>query len=307
MARDTYTKVLAIFYNNPSGDFSRGQIVSRILRNDPDAKEGTIDSALHKHRKRGFIRRYRKMGYRRYTYKLDNERKTKLHLDKLLIFPSLGATASIPLPIPDIRKTVHNRRIPIKLEEAQFQRLERYFSVPAEGDRARNRTFVCESFKITVSEISLRGNFYILEPNYVSDVFKYLGRDLADKLLKEPKFIGVSIDADIWAGYRMSKPDLKMVFAHSDFYNELDVEGQEELVNLVLQNITTSGFEAAHWQARMTKLLTEMKETQDSHGKSIDLIGESLTRMLEDFVKSKEPKEEVKEKQFTDRDAVMYS
>lgn len=309
MSDGIYERIAVIFYNNPTRSFTRKEIARLVLKNVPDANTRTIDTALHKHHKRTFIRRYRHPGYRGYSYILDDERAVKMYLAKVDL-PDLSYTASYTQPWEAIRTFDHHKRIPITLTDDQFARLESRFSEPSPRDRAKNRTFECGSFKITVSQLSLKGVLFILSPRYLADLRKYFGPEFTEYVHELPVFKGISIDAEMWKDFRLAQKDLTVLFGSSHTWKELDAEGQQTYVNTFLQLLTGTAFQETTFQAVIVEYLKiNVQEMSEVKGMMEHLFKEwkALMELTTKIAEKKQEQEELPPaKEFTDHDEVMY-
>jgi len=163
-----------------------------------------------------------------------------------------------------IRQEKHHRFFQIKLTDEEWKKNEIYYTKPSENDRAKNSIHELGSFKIIISRKSLNGTIYLLAEDWESELKSLYPRLYFDvKRLEESEsgHLGVSIDMDAWSKIRLNADDLRVVFAKSHFWKEIDAEGSEILVNSFLQNIIKTSFDKTTTEVVIAKSLERLNQT----------------------------------------------
>lgn len=261
-----YRRLVAIFLNNPTDSYRQKDLIKKT-----GFPEGTIKSGMNRLKKKGIIRGFRPHGKRYFRYILDDHDLAYRYLDE----PSFNSSKRLgytPSPHPRdylstfIPQEAHHKFYQIKLTDEEFARTEHLFSKPKPNDRGNNRTYEARSFKINVSQNTLNGVIYLLDTDWkqrLMDTYPDLCNAVCKKIELETGHLGVSIDADSWADFKLSDEFLTTIFAHSHYWKELDFEGKEKYVNSMLQNIVKTSQDKTTFEATISLLMGELIKRND--------------------------------------------
>jgi len=274
--KDRYRRLVAIFLNFPTDSYRQ-----RDLIKNTGFPDGTIKSFCHKFKKKGLIRGFSPEGKRYFRYMLKDHDLAYRYLKE----PSFNCTNKrgyTPSPHPRdylatmIPQEEHHKFYQIKLTEQEFARTEHLFSKSKPNDRGKNRTYEARSYKINVSQNTLNGVIYLLDTDWkqrLMDTYPDLCDALCKKIELENGHLGVSIDAESWAGFKLSDEFLTTIFASSHYWKELDFEGKEKYVNSMLQNIVKTSQEKTTFEATISILMKELlTRTDRSNEQSVGML-----------------------------------
>ena len=327
-------KICVIFYNCPDESFTIKDMIERS-----GLPEGTVKSRIHRLLKAKIIKRYRIHNRRAYSYKMLDSKKAldyiegrldrKRSSEKARETPTLPFLKELDKIIP---QTPHHKIQQVKLTDQEWARTEHLFSQPKDNkDRGKQRILERKTFKIVISPSTLKGALYILEDNWKGDL-QELYPELAEQIQAKEKLahIGISFDAEVWQNFRLSKEDLKLLFATSHYWRELDVEGREIAVNSFMQHIMRDSFDKTTYDAINSKLIEQILIKQEgfdirmhqqvkilqnidekldklaeSNEKMVEILGRLTDRLLGEDQEKKDKKENGS-RELTPEDNVMF-
>lgn len=329
-------RICAIFLNSPDESFTYKEMIERT-----SLPEGTVKSRIHRLIKAKILKRYRLHNKQPFSYKLLDRKKALDHIDRRVNKKSRSKITRVSPTSPFMKdldkvipQTPHHQIQQVKLTDEEWARTEHLFTKPKDNkDRGKQRILERKTFKIVISPSTLKGALYILEENWKGEV-QEIYPELAEQIHTKEKLahIGVSFDAETWQNFRMSKEDLKLLFATSHYWRELDVEGREVAVNSFMQHIMRDSFDKTTYDAINSKIMEQMLIKQEGFDERmfqqveiLQRIDERLERMemndqkmIEIFDKltgkllgedKQDPKNKAKEvdiKPFNQEDNVMF-
>lgn len=260
-------RICAIFYNHPKESFTYKEMIDRT-----SLPEGTVKSRIHRLIKAKILKRYRLHHRQPFSYKLLDSKKALDFIEKRVkkkrssqpkrVSPTLPLTDDLDKVIP---QTPHHQIQQVKLTDEEWKRTEHLFTKPKDNkDRGKQRILERKTFKMVISPSTLNGALYILEENWKGEV-QELYPEMAEQIYTKEQLahVGISFDAEVWQNFRMSKEDLKLLFATSHYWRELDVEGREIAVNSFMQHIMRDSFEKTTYEAINSKLIETMLIKQE--------------------------------------------
>lgn len=284
----TGKKICAIFLNFERESFTYSQIVERT-----GFPKGTVKSRLHRLWKKKIIKRYKNYYGDVYHYKLHKRRKGEEFMEKKTSRSETTDTPTLPKReylAGVVPQTPHHMIHQVKLTESEWERTEHLFSKQKDNrDRGKQRILENKYFKMVISPNTLNGALYVLEDGWIGalkKVYPALAYQLETKDELEHK--GVSFDADVWANFRVQSEDMKLVFATSHYWRELDVEGREIAVNSFLQHIMRDSFEKTTYEGMMSKVLEQLLIGQEKEREKTDKMIEVMVNMDSQLKKQNE-------------------
>ncbi len=237
--------------------------------------EGTVKARIHRLYIAKIIKRYRTHQGSAYSYKIKDKKKAKEYIEGRIDKKSKkkGFKGLTDTPTPPYLKqldkivpqTPHHKIQQVKLTDEEWKRTEHLFLKPQDNkDRGKQRVLERKTFKMVISSNTLKGAFYILEDNWKGDL-QELYPDLAEQIhaKEELAHLGVSFDAEVWQNFRMQSEDMKLLFATSHYWRELDVEGREIAVNSFMQHIMRDSFDKTTFDAINSKIMEQMLIRQE--------------------------------------------
>ena len=291
--RDTNVqrRIVNLFYNNPDKSYRQKDIIEI-----KEFKKDTVKKAVKRILKIGIISRFKPHGKNYYRYRLANKEKALRYLEKDWQrgdYP-IGSTPTGGKPedflTAFIPKEDHHKFHPIRLMEDEWARTEHLYTKPKENDRGKQRQLERKSFTINVSQNTLKGVIWLLKDDWAERLNELYPR-VAKQIENRVGFKGSSIDADLWARFRLQAEDLMVVFAKSHYWKELDAEGKETLVNTFLQNIVRTGFEKTTLEAQMVTVMESILMEQKFKNVRDEQVLEELRNMGERQEKQTEANE----------------
>ena len=324
--RDAGKRICIIFLNFPEESFTYREVLDRTKY-----PKGTVKARIKRLLDKKIIRRYKNVQGGVFHYKL-NDRKLAMEFiegkKKGTDTPTLPKRHYLADVIP---QSPHHAIQQVKLTEDEWKRTEHLYTQPSsDKDRGKQRVLSKKAFKIVVSPNTLNGAFYILEDDWRGEL-KQIYPELCEQLDKKQSLahFGVSFDADMWANFRLSREDIRLAFATSHYWRELDVEGREVAVNSFLQNILKDGFDKTTYEAMVNKILEQIllnqegndermyqviqvlhkiDESIDRQIKSNEQVADILGRLVNggDSDKDKKKNEEVPIKELSRDDLIMF-
>lgn len=264
-------KICVIFYNCPEESFTYKQMLERS-----GFPEGTVKSRINRLVKSKIIKRYRTHYKSAYSYKLLDIKKAKEYIegridspnDKKKRFTKRRDTPTLPVSTildKQINGIPHHKIQQVKLTDEEWFRTEHLFTKAKDNrDRGNQRTLERKSFKLVISPNTLKGALYILEDNWKGEL-QMIYPELAEQIhaKDELSHLGVSFDAEVWQNFRIQSEDMKLLFATSHFWRELDVEGREVAVNSFMQHIMRDSFDKTTYDAINSKLMEQILMGQE--------------------------------------------
>lgn len=264
------TKICIIFYNCPDESFTLKKMLNRS-----ELPEGTVKSRIHRLYKDKIIKRYKTIRGTAYEYKILDMKKAKEYIEgrmggKVKKKSSVKQRAT---PIPpiidlldrDLNGVPHHKIQQVKLTDDEWTRTKHLYLKPkSEKDRGQQHTLERKTFKLVISPNTLNGAFYVLEDNWKGEL-QQVYPELAEQLQVKEKLahLGVSFDGEVWQNFKMQSDDMKLVFATSHFWRELDVEGREIAVNSFMKKIMMDSFDKTTYDAINGKLIESMLIKQE--------------------------------------------
>ena len=237
--------------------------------------EGTVKSRIHRLWKDKIIKRYRTHHKSAYQYKLLDRKKAKEYIEGRMDgkIPKTSSTKATDTPTPPLLEILdkqlngipHHKIQQVKLTDSEWQRTKHLFLKPtSEKDRGQQHTLERKSFKLVISPNTLNGALYILEDNWKGELQTFYP-ELAQQIQAKGQLehMGISFDGEVWQNFRMQSPDMKLMFATSHFWRELDVEGREIAVNSFMKKIMADSFEQTTYDAMNSKIMEQILIKQE--------------------------------------------
>ena len=287
------TKICIIFYNCPDESFTLKKMLDRS-----GLPEGTVKSRIHRLYRDKIIKRYKTIRGTAFEYKILDMKKAKEYIEgrigtKVKKKSSIKQRATPTPPIIDVldrdlNGVPHHKIQQVKLTDDEWSRTEHLYTKPkSEKDRGQQHTLERKGFKLVISPNTLNGALYILEDNWKGDL-QEIYPELAEQiqLKEELAHYGISFDGEVWQNFKMQSEDMKLVFATSHFWRELDVEGREIAVNSFMKKIMMDSFDKTTYDAINGKLIESMLIKQEGFDermfqqiKILQSIDEKLEKM----------------------------
>lgn len=284
-------QICSIFNNFPEESFTYRQILDRT-----QLPKGTVKSRIRRLLDDKIIKRYKKLHGKPYHYKLLDKKRAIEYIEcrldpqsstKARDTPTLPITTELANVVPQVP---HHKIQQVKLTDQEWDRTKHLFTKPKDNkDRGNQQVLERKTFKIVISPNTLNGAFYILEDEWrgeLQSIYPELTDTLSAK--EELSHLGVSFDAEVWQNFRMQSEDMKLLFATSHFWRELDVEGREVAVNSFMKRIMQDSFDKTTYDGIIAKLIEQMLIKQEGFDenmfqqiKVLQNIDEKLDRVVE--------------------------